>query len=397
MPKKNNHTAISPGTRPSTRRRNFRQKPAGETPRGRRSTQDGAIIADSLFALRLKVIPGTEVFFVHENLEDPDNGEMLSLQLLHEDLLAIASNMRAVIKGDPIKVDLTDKGLEVSTAVAWNLEQIRRLIPKDFEFNIEYGHIEKHGDGHFIMVYKECAWQPNFLVFPIGNLLMRLRRQNKQLHDLFLSFFRSFTQSTGINLWWQGFAGHSFSVFKERYDDMYEELTEEQRADWLKDLNNYQGKEGNAFRYQRLIIHAPLLDGPELARRAMRFQNPLASIITYGAQLMDGTNYYKDFTYYPQGNTDDVYHLEQDGQQAFVWDIEDNFFADFEQDVDATAHEGVQIPVISMEISHKRKEFDFLSLRQKMDWPNKLVLFFNHANNTLNEYERKNGSADKKV
>jgi hypothetical protein len=247
------------------------------------------------------------------------------------------------------------------------------------------------------MVHKECAWQPNFLVFPVGNMLMGLRRQNKGLHDLFLSFLRSFAQSTSINLWWQGFIGHSFSVFKERYDDMYPEMDDEQRASWLKDLQNYQSTTGEAYRYQRLISKAPLLSADDLLRRAARFKNPLASIITYGAKLMDGTNYYKDFTYYPQGNPDDVYHLELDGQQAFVWDTGDNFFADFEEDLNATAHEGLQEPVVSMAITHITKEFNFQALRQKMEWPNNLVFFFNHANNTLNAYERKNRSAAKKI
>lgn len=397
MPKKTNHTATASKLRTRARRRAGRQKPAGAPKGTGRGAADSAVIADSLFALRLKVIPGPEVFFVHENLEDPDNGEELSLQMLHEDLLAIASNMRAVIKDDPIELDLTENGLSLPSVVAWNLDQIRELIPNDFEFNIEYGHMVRDGNGHFLMVYKECSWQPNFLVFQIGNLLTDLRRKNKGLHDLFLSFFRSFTQSTSINLWWQGFVGHSFSVFKERYDDMKEEMTEEQQISWLKDLDKYQQPQGEAYRYQRLIIRAPLLDASELARRAGRFRHPLANIITHGAQLMDGTNYYKDFTYYPQGDEDGVCHLELDGQQAFVWDITDNFYADFEQDIDAMAHEGLQEPVVSMKITHKTKEFDFLALRQKMLWPNKLLEFFLHANKVLNEYERKNRSTSKKI
>lgn len=397
MPKKTQNTRTAPGAGRGLSRRTVRQKAGSPAAAAGRSKEDSAIIADSLATLKLKSIPGTEVFFVHENLMDPDNGEELSLQLLHEDLQVITSNMRAILKGDPLTVDLSEKGMSLATVVAWNLEQVRRMIPKDFDFNIEYGHIKGHGEGHFLIAYKECAWQPTFLVFPVGSLLKGLRRQNKALHDLFLSFLRSFTKSTGINLWWQGFIGHSFSVFQERYDDMSHEMDEEQRASWLKDLQNYQNKDGEAYRYQNMISKAPVLTAEELRSRATRFKNPLASIITYGAKLMNGILYYKEFIYYPEDNADDVCHLELDGQQAFVWDITDNFFADYEEDLNAMAHEGVQMPVVSMEITHKTKSFDFQAMRQKALWPNDLNLFFNHANKRLNDYERKNRSAHKKI
>jgi hypothetical protein len=382
MPKKAINKGSARKIGQSVNRRVARQK----TLRGRcigESADTTTVIGDSIHSIKFKEIPGPVVFFQREGLWQEDSNEVVSLLMLHEDIWEIYTNMSAALRGEKVEPFISDPGINLPLHVSYALRNIRKMIPEQFDFNIEFG-----DNGHYLVVHEECFMGEGWRVFQIGRVVKKLASQNKRLHDLFLSFLRSFAKATGVDFWWQGFMGSDLEYSRERLLDIEGELDEEQEEQYKEDIACY--KNGDAKKYQKLIKKAPLLKQADLLKRATRFKkHPVADIIKLGALLMTG-NGISDFSYFPNGEIDGLIFLELDCQANIIWQFDCTVTKDHEDSLDATAQEGVQIPFCSQVIDTTTTKFDFEKLMKQGQWPKQMSEFFDRTNVLITSYERKN-------
>ncbi|MDF2189317.1 hypothetical protein [Paraflavitalea sp. CAU 1676] len=333
--------------------------------RGAEGATAAATIADSIHSVKLETKSGIYVFCNQSNatVEEDEVNDMC------DEIWTIYRNMLAKIKKEKLSLDPLAAGLSPATALTMALRGLRALIPADFEFNIE------HSKGvFFIVVYQFCDFQRMWHCLEVGPVLLKLAKCNKPLHDLYLSFIRTFSQSAGVGLWDSGELGYA----AESMDDYLAEDDEKGRAEALECIHLYE--KGYIHDYLQRIKRAPVMKPAELLKRARRYKagNPIANLIYQGAQLLTRGHSVHEFTYIPAGEVDHPY-LDLDLQLNVAWDLNDKVTAHCEYMLDGMAQEGTQDPVAALNIFTNTKDYDFDALRKKATWPDELSQFFSRA------------------
>jgi len=286
-----------------------------------------------------------------------------------EEIWAIYVNMMAKIRNEKLTLNPTAEGLLPSTVLTMALRGLRSLIPRDFDFNIE------HTNGVFyIIAYKVCNWPRMWHCLEVGPALLKLAKKNKPLHDLYLSFLRTFSEKAGVGLWDFGELGYA----AESLDDWLAEDDEAGKAEAIACLKEY--RMGYIHQYLKRIRRSKVMKPEDLSRRARRFKagNPIANLIYQGAEILKGGYSIHQFIYSHEGDSEDLF-LELDLQLNIAWDLNDSITGHCETLLDSMAQEGVQEPVAALNIYSDTQLFDFDGLRKKSEWPDDLSNFFTRA------------------
>jgi hypothetical protein len=375
MSKKATTKRPSPRARGSAKVRTARSAAARQG--GSKRPAPGAPIGNSLFTVRFKEIPGTEVFFstLGYKLKDADN--------FYEQVFQAYRRLFFLVKGKPLAFNPLEKGLSQPTSIAWMFRSIKELLPRELQFNIDRG-----DEGYFLTLFRECDFQPQWTVFPVGPTLLRLEKKNPSLHRLFLSFLRSFSQACTINCWYEGMMCNSLESLDDNVLQMEGDSSPEEVMAIKDELTAY--RQGVPAQYAKKIRKSPKMSPAELQRAARRFKagEPISNLIYQGAELMKpGYNLY-DYCYPQAGEDDYSCYLHLMDQAAIVWRIDDHLCGEHETYIDCDAQEGIMPPVAYQRIDRKTKAGALDDLVKKSYWPGQLQDFFDRANELIIKFNR---------
>lgn len=379
MPAKTKHKRAASQTGRRIKKRATRQSAAR---RGRtESSPTAAVIADSIYTVRFKERSGPEVFCLLEDVDIRD------FEKMYHDLWKAWANLKYRLTGDRINFNAGSAGISIPVCLNYVLTEFRQMIPVEFKYNIEKD--EKTGDYYF-MIYRYCEWYRCWHYIEVGQALVKLKKENRPLHDLFLSFLRLFNRHAA-DLWDIGLMGSSLDNLDDRvcqFEDEGEDDTVEKYNECISEYRN-----GSPSKYLPLIRNARAYKALDLKKRANRFKagTPIANLIYQGADLFLERIEIQDYLYLP-GDEEDSFYLELESQVNIIWKEDDPLFNEHCEHMDALANEGTQEPVLSFRIDASTRKVDFADLNKKSHWPNKLSKFFEIATELINSYtnERKN-------
>lgn len=371
--------------RGSIKRRNAKQNTLCE--RGQAPTPNAAVIADSLFTLRLKPKPGCEVYF---NQRGDDSAlEHKDCISMYNDVYSSFANFYTQQTGHAM-TDVHKLGLDAYIAFHHILTQMKMLLPAGYDFNIEYDESSQQVQKYFLVIFYECDWRMWWHTLEIGEALPKLRR-NKSLYSLFLSFLKAL-QTVGVDLWDDGFMGSTLWVCREDYIHQQHAEYGPESAEYKtarKELNSYT--RGEALKVLKEIRKAEDIAPADLVNRAKRFKkdNEIANLIYQGANILKTGCKLTEYCY----QFDDMdldYHggefLSLDSQCNIVWLLEDFVGSNHAETLDAVANNGyVQNPVLSLRLYADTK-VDFAELAKRAQWPMQLSDFFSRADELITKY-----------
>lgn len=374
MPAKTKHKKSASRSGQRSKKRTARQPVTCRG--GKEGSPAAAISRDTIYSIRFKERSGPEVFCALEKVDADDFEKMF------QDLWKAWQNLKYRLTGDRSKFNAVSAGVSIPIYLNYILTEMRQLIPGEFEFNIELD--TKTGEYYF-MIYRFCEWSRCWHYIEVGPALIKLKKENRSLHDLFLSFLRLFNRHAA-DLWDSGLMGSSLDNMDDRIiyhedDGMDPQEIDEYRA-CLTDYRNGAPKD-----YCSLIRKAKAYKAAELKKRAKRFKagNPIANIIFHGAELFMEANQIQDYRYLP-GDEEDNYFLDFESQINIIWKENDLLYDEHCEHIDAIANEGTQEPVLSIRIDAGIRKIDFAALNKKSHWPIKLSDFFERAQKLINSY-----------
>jgi hypothetical protein len=254
------------------------------------------------------------------------------------------------------------------------------MVPREFEFNIEQD--EKTGD-YFFMLYRICEWYLCWHFIEVGPTLIKLKKENRSLHDLFLSFLRLLNRHAA-DLWDIGLMGNSLDAMDDRVAQGEFEWTPEESEKYKNCIAEY---EGLPTQYLASIRKAKVYKAVDIQKRANRFKagNPIANLISQGAELLLEDYEIQQYRYWPGGEEDSPY-LDLESQINIIWKADDPLFDEHCEYIDALANEGIYEPVLSFRVDAGTRKVDFAELNKKSHWPHKLSGFFDRAQELINSH-----------
>lgn len=391
MPTKSKQTRPAPQIRRSSGGRNAKQKIVFQ--RGISQPFAAAIVADSIYNLRLKPIEGPVVYKnVGININNGFSSKDFGIIDVYNDVYAIYKSLRKNLKGEKT-FDTVKAGIDLGVGLHYILSEINKMTPAWMDINVE----RENSGKFYIVAYAYCPFPASWHCIPVKDVVLKLKNENKALHDLFLSFLRSFSSKEYgiyIDTWYNGYMSDMYDyvmegeLFQMQSEDDAD--TPEQKLiieKYENDIHDY--REGIAFKYQKLITKAKLMSGEELMKRAKRFKagHPIANLIYQGATYMNGRKI-TDYTYYPFDGFDDETFLPLCDQLNIIWDEADNVSRTYEEHLDACANEGIQEPYVRLPLTTKTKEIDINKLINDREWMMQLSEYFTRAIDFINTYTK---------
>lgn len=337
-----------------------------------------AIFGDSIHRVSFKEKIGPEVFFKLSG----ENMEIENFEKIFNDLWKAYTNLNYLLTGEKIQFDLYATGLNKGTILFHVVTSFKKLIPQGFLVNVD----EENGK-YFFIIYSDCGWQPSWHALEVGPALIKLKKQNKKLHDLFISFLRALRDYTGLDLWDEGMMGSTLEYMDEHLLNMKGEHDEGDLAEYKAGIELYA--DGLPAAYAKLIRRAKKIKPEMIRRHAQRFKarHPIAKLISEGTEiLIADCNIYR-FCY--RGTMEDNemdYFLSFDSQANIIWNIEDEFSREHEEALDSQANEGIQTPCFSFKIDASLRKIDFHELFEKCKWPEKFSQYFSRAFNLMKKF-----------
>jgi hypothetical protein len=337
------------------------------------------IIANSIYQLALKPKKGPEVF----QALNAFNNKYIDFKVMYNDLYAAYKAARKILLCEET-FDVANAGINIALSLYHYIHEFKKLLPADFEADIHHDDDGKH---FFFQVHKECSWNYGWSCFEIKDVVRKLRKQSGPLHNLFLSFLKSFCISTGVDFWWNNFMGATLDMLDENVENMRGEYEDQEVMQAEIDLKNYT--EGEAFSYQQTIRNASDLKPQTILKRLEQFRmlrsaQPIIELIRQGCAVMDG-NHLAHFNH-PE-LTNDEYYLDLYSQTNVLWDSSDTLSYDHEQSLDANAQEGVQMPKVILKVDGAITEINWAEIEEKSKWPQRLTEFFVKANQLILEFK----------
>lgn len=383
MPK-NSNTRTSRKTRKNLLQRKNRKK-QGRAGRRRPEPNAPAIIANSLFALTLNPVPGVVV----ESNKSLQNGAFK----IYDDLL-LCLNKIISSSGEIPKLPADDLPIERKLDALMGL--IKRALK--LEFNVEL--IEKK---FCVVVYHKCDYVNYLPAFQVGPSLLKVKKQNPRIHDLFVSFLKTFVSVACVDTWFD----FAFENSREYLKDtiwQYEndgDYRQDIDPDWMdeakKDLEEYET--GLPTVYQKLLRRTKNpKSAADLLKSANRFKakHPLLKLIRKGCEVLDPRfsmwkyNYNPDIDNQDEDNRDG-YSLEFINQAMICWKYGGPVDDEYNSWIDSHANEaGVDLPICKSVIHpNKNGRFNKEEFIEMCLWPSRLAEFFSDANHILNNYKLK--------
>jgi hypothetical protein len=376
MPKNTIHKRTAPRPRKSASTRIERSQATCQ--RRTAATPTASVIADSVYKLRLAPKTGSQVLIGQEGEEF----EGLLPEKLAADLWCSYRHFRFLVTGEKSSFDPLKAGMSPSTSLAMGLDGFRELLPRWMHYNID----KDHGTNEYhFTAYVECpGWGMFWHQLPVGHALQVLRKKRPALHDLFLSFIRVFSATTGASLWNDGMMGNAIEALDER---IYQVEGEDPAAveSLREDIELYQN--GLASKYAGYIRRAKKMSPADLLKRARRFSHPVANVIYEGCQLLLMDNRISHFDYFDAEYYMDSYYLDLDSQANIIWQVEDNLWNEHAQYLEAIGNEGIQEPILAVRIDKYLRSFDEKEIKKKSTWPKELSAYFSRSYETMTKLQ----------
>lgn len=397
MPPKTINRKTAPGPRKGLKRRSPKQNAVRK--RGQRAPVAPAVIANSIFELKLKPKPGAEVYFT---LRGDNEVAHKSAEQMYKELYASYERIYEAMKGEKT-VDLDAYGLGKPMSFHYMLTQLKGgLLPSGYNFNIDYDEKCGAAQQYFFTIYHHCEWPDHWQSFEIGPTILKLEKSNKALLDLFISFLKQL-RGCGIYLWTGGFMGGTLDYISGQAEE-YREIGEFDTAKEIEELIiDYE--KGPPAKYNRLIQKAKIIKPAEMRRRAKLFKrdHDIANLIHQGSFIIEKGYELSNYRYNPSPPEEgyDIY-LDLDDQCNIVWTHNDLLAEEHMNTLDAQAGEGqIQQAVFHRAITGKSGIFDFSKFIDEVRWPGELSHFFKTAHELTVKYtqknERANGKSGKRI
>ncbi|HET6255828.1 MAG TPA: hypothetical protein VFE32_17255 [Puia sp.] len=375
MPKKVK-TRRSPSSARSRTARGKKRSPASR-PRSGERTPDAAVARPTLYTVRFKEKPGTEVFFkaLGHPLDDPKG--------LYQILLSAAKRLETIRTGKPVDFDPLEKGITMPFAAAYVLRRLSDQIPRGFEFNID-----REGKDYVVTIFQECPYDWSWSAFEVGPALRKLEKENKRLFGLFLSFLNQYSSACQIPIWDDGIMAYGLDYLKDSVLVNDFENAEDKRQ-VKKAIAEYE--KGDPKRYIALIRKAPKIPLPQMQSRARCYKagQPIANLIHQGVEIMRQGRSLTDYIYRGYYGDDFASYLHLLDQSAILFDASDLITQETETFLDANAQEGVEHPFVTLQIKKKTTKADLDKLESLLGWPMQLQQFTSRAQELVTKYLRK--------
>lgn len=398
MPAKIKHARITSGSRCNTHRRKNKEKQRRPRRRGLAASAP-AVIANSLFALTLKPKGWADIHGT-VNADHVESGHFR----MYKDLIAAYNQAADKFGKDRITYDKKINPVVGSSAVLKLFKD--NICPAGFEVNIDE-HRKKGSIGeHFhFTIYKALDFPWHWHFFEIKQLVNKLNKENKKLHDFFIVFLKSFIDKCILPTWYNGgidradmvVGDHLYSLqqtlimreqeeanaagkkvkkiqidpwfFSEEYLQEPTDVIRDRIESIQKTVDEYSM--GPARIYSEKI-HTAKAQSPELLLKSLKkfssrnylvkFMKQACEFMKLKATLLDFC-YHQTESYYAEG-------LGFDMQVCVIWDCSDHFSQCHMEDIDSLASgTGVFPPTLNAKMIPDKYEFDKKAFLASSSWP----------------------------
>lgn len=378
------HKGASLLTRKSIHDRKNRRKVARRKAGTGLKEEAPRVLANSAFALTLQ--PKTWATLPH-TVEDP------KAFAVYRDLVR-AYNYGAELKG----IDkIVYKQSNTSTAAIADLLQLftKNICPKGFEVNIDEHYHKKTNAQHFhFSMFKHLEFPSYWHFFELKHVVHHLKKTNPKLHDLFITWLRSFVYYCSIPLWFDGPMSDSEFVLSSYTTELRELLEKKDlpEAKAAMENNGYTEKDmlqrlsdietslkvyatGEAQVYMQKLIKTKPVKPVYLLRSLKTFapQHKLVKFMKHGCELMKEKAGINDFCY-ELASGDNEGGLAFDQQVTIIWDWHDHYTGCYCRHMeDVSMQEDVAAPTICGRILPSGTHgLTLENLTEAIHWPKKL-------------------------
>lgn len=261
------------------------------------------------------------------------------------------------------------------------LSNIKSLLPKEANVIIQ----EDYKDNWCLNIYREANWNYGWSCFAVGKVLKVLSREDDFLHETFLSFLKSFSKSTGVDLWYYGLMGEQIDNLEERMINRDDEGDEVER-EYLRAI--YEYRHGKAAMYEKFLKNQDSPTDPNQFIELLEDykKHPIAQIIRHGVELIKTGKRVTDYQMFHQDKNESCY-LPFDFGFCIAWSLTDALATETEECLDSYSMEGVEEPHQYLMLNGKKKT-DLKGFESKDSFVEDLQDFFNQTYKTLNKIKK---------
>jgi hypothetical protein len=365
----------------------------------RPAKSNSGIVANSLFALTVKPIPGIAWAGKIKRTASSRFNDVDDYEQMYRDLLASVQNA-CRLKGVVTTTDPYAGGMDLSSSLLFviNLFEHEILPGKPHgEYQWNYN-IDKDDTGYFFTMYRYCEMQQFWHAFEIKHIVKHLRRKNKKLHILFIRVLKTFMVHTDISAWYNGALGYADYWFDEEIEfwwDNHDQEDEDDRDAYdealiTKDLY----EKGEAKRYQRLLEKSPANPPEKLIVELSKFskKNLLVKWMIEACIFIQQKHCWMNGFMYEEDENQEG--LKFDQQVGVIWDWDDEYTHAQSEAMDSDANNiGVLSPCFYYHITPTTQRFDVNELMAALEIPSQVTTLFDHyydAVNPIRNAKRKN-------
>ena len=363
MPATTTSNTTARNVRRSTVRRKDRQNTRCEGNNGS-DKKAPYIVANSLSALVLRPIPGLGVFEKVEDKKRRSYDEPDDYYKMYADLLECLKNALRLVTGEVSTFDPLKSDLHIGVAMAYVTKAFENnILPKGCSYNID-----RDDEGYYFTIYDDCYFANCWHAFEIKNIVEKLYKENRRLHDLFIIFLRSFKMHTEIEGWWDDGMGFCEEWMEERLLNWEE--GDEEKNEFEATLKSY--RTGDPKKYEKLIRNAKTLSPDALLKRLSQFdqKNDIIKWMSDTCAFLKKPGCMHDFIYYDVEGSNDMEGLRFSDQVTIIWSWDDAYTGMQEESIDMQAQRfGINPPVINLAIRKKNTSIDLDDLRDRCMWP----------------------------
>ncbi len=383
MPQTIKHRISSRRAGRNTGKRNRKAQPGRKRCRGEKKNAAG-VIGNSIFALKLSVIPGVIVEQAIKRKGRVSWEKDDDYEKMYYDLFGAYKNYCKLLGNDSIEFDPLKSGINLSQSCYMITNRIKELVPKAWKFNID-----RHGDSYCFTIFKDLDLSNYWHHFNIEPVVKFLVKKNKELHDLFLSAI-AVLAAMDIQTWYSGNL-YATDVLMDEYNIMdyiecridEESGVDEKMAEVNALRTNYSS--GEVAAYQRLINNSFIK--PEVLKKItarLKVRNPIKKWILQVADLAGQGYMLRDFIYEIGEDQDNDGALRLEDQITILWSDKDFVFDITSEYMDNdAANFGTEYPVYHFSIDKRTKNAPFEKMYRAQNWISGITDLFNSYQDVL--------------
>ncbi len=398
MPQATKQRRSSRTVRESINARGIKARPRCQG--GSRTTaQAPRIIANSLFALTLKPIPGVAFDLKKPLSKNRFHSEDDYEQMYHDLLKCVQHALK--LQGVETKADPYAAGIDLSASLVFVTSLFEHeILPGKLHGEYQWLYnIDKDDHGYYFTIYKYCEMQQYWHAFEIKHVVKYLYTRNKPVHDIFIRFLKTFMAYTDIKAWYNGALGYADYWFDEEIEFWWDNHDKTDKDDIsaykeaLKTRAVYAT--GEAKRYQLLLEKTTAENPAKLIDELLKFskKNKLVNWMIEACAFMQKRHAYINGFIYEEDDAQEG--LKFDQQVGIIWDWDDEYTHAQSEAMDSDANSvGICSPCFFYHITPHTERFDKQELHEAIKIPLQIDKLFDHyydAVNPLNkDAKRKN-------